>query len=228
MTANQAARHQLRLTEDRIKPDVGYARPLPALNRILYVLRGHLTVKIGGKDLRTSENHARFSSGEVEATAGPNGATVLRYELVTAGAPAVNGGLDVASTVLLETPITLERSESYLMRCDRVDFAPRGIAPLHRHKGGGIRCLIAGGLEVRVGDHAETYKPGQAWFESGREQVYAVASPNGPTAFIRVSAFPRAILGQPSLIFADPADMGRSKGNYALSFFVDEPIEVPW
>ena len=48
MTANQAARHQLRLTEDRIKPDVGYARPLPAPNRILYVLRGHLTVKIGG------------------------------------------------------------------------------------------------------------------------------------------------------------------------------------
>jgi hypothetical protein len=38
MTANQAARHQLRLTEDRIKPDVGYARPLPALNRVLYVL----------------------------------------------------------------------------------------------------------------------------------------------------------------------------------------------
>jgi len=228
MTANQAARHQLRLTEDRIKPDVGYACPLPALNRVLYVLRGHLTVKIGGKDLRTSENHARFSTGDVEAAAGPNGATVLRYELVTAGAPSVNGGPDVGSTMLLETPITLERSESYLMRCDRVDFAPGGIAPLHRHKGGGIRCLIAGGLEVRVGDHAETYKPGQAWFESGREQVYAVASPNAPTAFIRVSAFPRAILGQPSLIFEDPADMGRSKGNYALSFFVDEPIEVPW
>jgi hypothetical protein len=159
MTANQAARHQLRLTEDRMKPDVGYARPLPALNRILYVLRGHLTVKIGGKDVRTSENQARFSSGEVEAAAGPNGATVLRYELPTAGAPAVNGGPDVASTMLLETPIMLERSESYLMRCDRVDFAPRGIAPLHQHKGGGIRCLIAGGLEVRVGNHAQTHKP---------------------------------------------------------------------
>ena len=228
MTANHTARHQLRLTEDRINPDVGYAPPLPALNRILYVLKGHLTVKIGGKDLRTSENHARFSSGEVEAVAGPNGATILRYELVTAGAPTANGGPDVASTLLLDTPIMLERSESYLMRCDRVDFAPRGIAPLHRHKGGGIRCLIAGGLEVRVGDHAETYQPGQAWFESGREQVYAVASPDAPTAFIRVSAFPRAILGQPSLIFADSADTGRSKGNYALSFFVDEPIEVPW
>ena len=85
MTANEAAWHQLRLTEDRIKQDVGYARPLPALNRIFYVLEGHLTVKIGSKDLRTSENHARFSSGEVEAAAGPNGATVLRYELVTVG-----------------------------------------------------------------------------------------------------------------------------------------------
>ncbi len=228
MSANQSARHFLRLTEDRIKTDVGYARPLPALNRVLYILKGHLTVKIGGKDLRTSENHARFSSGAVEAAAGPNGATVLRYELVTPGAPKFDGGADISSTMILETPIALEQSEPYLMRCDRVDFAPRGIAPLHRHKGGGIRCLIAGGLEVRVGDHAEKYKPGQAWFESGREQVYAVASPDGPTAFIRVSVFPRAILGQPSLIFADPADMGRSKGNYALTFFVDDPIEVPW
>jgi quercetin dioxygenase-like cupin family protein len=194
MAANPAARHRLRLTEDRIKPDVGYVRPLPALNRVLYVLRGHLTVKIGGNDLRTSENHARFSSTEVEAAAGPNGATVLRYELLAAGAQEVNGGPDVASTMLLETPIELERSESYLMRCDRVDFAPRGVAPLHRHRGGGIRCLIAGGLEVRVGDHANRYEPGQAWFESGREQVYAVASREGSTAFIRVSVFPHGPL----------------------------------
>jgi quercetin dioxygenase-like cupin family protein len=212
MTANQVARHQLRLTEDRIKPDVGYASPLPALNRILYVLRGHLTAKIGGKDLRTSENHALFSRGEVEAAAGPNGATVLRYELVTAGAAALNGEPGVASTVLLETPITLERSESCLMRCDRVDFAPRDIAPRHRHKGGGTRCLIAGQLEVRVGDHVETYKPGQAWFESGSEQVYAVSSPDGPTAFIRVSTFPRAILGQPSLDLRRPRGHGPLQG----------------
>jgi quercetin dioxygenase-like cupin family protein len=183
-------------------------------------------VQSAGRDVRVSENGTWFGPGECLPAAGPNGATVLRYELITPGA-AEGSFSPVTSRLLLETPIALDLNEEYLMRCDRVDFAPRGIAPLHRHKGGGIRCLIAGGLEVRVGDHANKYKPGEAWFESGREQVYAIASPDGPTAFIRVSVFPRAIKGLPSLIFADPADAGRHKGNYALTFFVDEPIEVP-
>jgi len=228
MSLDQSARHALRLSEDRIAPDAAYPRALPVLNRVLYVWIGHLTVRSGGTDVRVSENHAWHGAGEAVATAGPNGATVLRYELVERGAPGEDLGSQVTSRRLLEAPIVLDRSESYLMRCDRVDFAPRGIAPLHRHKGGGIRCLIAGGLEVRVSGHATTYRPGEAWFESGQEQVYAVASPDGPTAFIRVSVFPRAIRGQTSLIFADQADAGRGKGNYALAFFVDEPIEVPW
>lgn len=226
MSSDQAIRHALRLNEDRIKPDTAYPRALPALNRVLYVLKGHLTVQSGGRDVRISENGAWHGPGECIPTAGPNGATVLRYELVAPGTS--DGDLSpVTSRLLLESPIALDANEQYLMRCDRVDFAPRGIAPLHRHKGGGIRCLIAGALEVRVSDHATSFKPGEAWFESGLEQVYAVASPDGPTAFIRVSIFPRAIKGQPSLIFADPADWGRSKGNYALTFFIDEPIEVP-
>lgn len=228
MSSDQPTRHALRLTEDRIRPDMAYARALPALNRVLYVLTGHLTVQSGGRDVRVSENGTWHGSGECVATAGPNGATVLRYELVGPGTSPGDLGPAVTSRVLLEPPIALDANEQYLMRCDRVDFAPRGIAPLHRHKGGGIRCLIAGSLEVRVAGHANTYKPGDAWFESGREQVYAVASPDGPTAFIRASIFPCAIKGQPSLMFADPADAGRGKGNYALTFFVDEPIEVPW
>lgn len=224
---DQLSGYALRLTEDRLKVGVRYARALGALNRVLYVLSGHLSVESGGKELRVSENHAWHGSGECMATAGPNGATVLRYELVRAGTPAAEVGPEVTSKGLLEHPIALAPKEEYLMRCDRVDFGLGGIAPLHRHKGGGIRCLIKGSLEVRVGDRpANKFNSGEAWFESGRETVYAVASSEGPTAFIRVSVFPRAIKGQTSLMFVDPADAGRGKGHYALTFLVDEPIEV--
>ena len=66
----------------------------------------------------------------------------------------------------------------WLMRCDRVDFDPGGIAPPHRHRGGGIRCLLRGRLEVTVAEGApRTVEPGEAWFESGREPVLAVAAP---------------------------------------------------
>jgi hypothetical protein len=36
------------------------------------------------------------------------------------------------------------------MRCDRVEFDLGAEALPHRHKGGGIRCLVHGTLELRV------------------------------------------------------------------------------
>ena len=79
-----------------------------------------------------------------------------------------------AGTPLLERTIQLETTAGYLMRCDRVDFDLGGEALPHRHKGGGIRCLISGTLTLRVeGEPDRTIKPGQAWFERGREPVYA-------------------------------------------------------
>jgi quercetin dioxygenase-like cupin family protein len=154
--------------------------------------------------------------------------TVLRYELSTAARPILepppdHGG---SSRTLLEHPIALDRAEAYLMRADRVDFAPRGVALPHRHQGGGIRCLIAGTLEVRVADQPPLLvKPGQAWFESGREPVYAVASATEPTSFIRVSILPRAIRGQSSIMYVDPADAKRGAPR-RYTVFVDEPIET--
>ena len=93
------------------------------------------------------------------------------------------------------------------MRCDRVDFEPGGVAPLHRHQGGGIRCLLRGRLEVTVGEGApRAVAPGEAWFESGREPVLAVAARDEETSFIRVSILPVAIRGQSSILYVDPAD----------------------
>jgi quercetin dioxygenase-like cupin family protein len=151
-----------------------------------------LTVAAGAKETRLGEHSAAFAGSAITPAVGPRGAIVLRYELVREGAAP-----DAAGTLLLERPIRLAAGEPYLMRCDRVDFDPGGVALPHRHKGGGIRCLIAGSMELRIeGQPPRTIEPGQAWFESGREPVYAAGAPDAPTSFIRVFILPAPSAGR--------------------------------
>jgi hypothetical protein len=128
------ADHVLRLHRDRLEPAARTA--LPATNRVLYVLEGALTVD--GRHLAVDS--AWHGAGPCGTVAGPAGATVLRYELVkkdarTPGKP------------LLAHDIALDPRAAYLMRCDRVEFDLGAEALPHRHKGGGIRCLVHGTLE---------------------------------------------------------------------------------
>src|SRR6058998_2161161 len=135
-------------------------------------------------------------------------------------------GPAAATKVLLEHAIDLDRGAEYLMRADRVDFAPGGVALPHRHRGGGIRCLIAGALDVTVGEApARRVMPGGAWFESGREPVLAVASKDEPTSFIRVAILPREIRGRTSIMNVNPSDAERGRPR-AYTVYVDEPIEI--
>jgi quercetin dioxygenase-like cupin family protein len=130
------------------------------------------------------------------------------------------------SRVLLEHAIDLDPGAQYLMRADRVDFAPGGVALPHRHRGGGIRCLLEGALEVTVGEApARQVAPGGAWFESGREPVLAVASKDAPTSFVRVAILPREIRGRTSIMYVDPKDAERGRPR-TYTVLVDEPIEI--
>jgi quercetin dioxygenase-like cupin family protein len=135
--------------------------------------------------------------------------------------PAPAGG-----RVLLEHPLDLAGGAAWLMRCDRVDFEPGGVAPRHRHRGGGIRCLLRGRLEVTVADGApHVVRPGECWFESGREPVLAVAAREDETSFIRFSVLPAQIRGQSSILYVDPADAGRGQPR-RYTVLVDEPIAL--
>jgi quercetin dioxygenase-like cupin family protein len=212
--------HALRLMRHDLAPGETL-RALSPLNRVLYCLTGDFTVSMDSRRMRVAANGAWFGTSSAAVTAGPAGATVLRYELVRPGAPTDGGG-----ALLLEHPIELAAGESYLMRCDRVDFDPGGVALPHRHRGGGIRCLIAGSMELRIEGHpARAIDPGQAWFESGREPVYAAGARDAATSFIRVSILPRAIRGQSSIVYVDPADAARGRPR-TYTVLVDEPIEL--
>ena len=216
---------RLRLTRDGFQAAARPGAPLPPINRVLYVQEGRLSIEAGGGQVSLGTNAAWYGASACSAAAGAEGATVLRFELVRSTAPvAILAG--ASSTLLLEHEIRLDPAARYLMRCDRVDFDPGGEALPHRHKGGGIRCLIGGTLQVRVeGEPERTIKPGEAWFESGREPVYANASASEASSFIRCSILPREIRGQSSIVYVEPTHAASKPRRYTV--FVDEPIELP-
>jgi quercetin dioxygenase-like cupin family protein len=204
--------HSLRLIEDRLV--AGGAAPASRVPRVLYAAEGALLAD------GTTEPVAAVGPGAAGARAAATAARVYRVELVRQPPPPAGG------RVLLEHPIDLAGGPGWLMRCDRVDFEPGGVAPPHRHRGGGIRCLLRGRLEVTVGEGApRAVSPGEAWFESGREPVLAVAADDRETSFIRVSILPAAIRGQSSILYVDPADAARGRPR-RYTVYVDEPIAL--
>jgi quercetin dioxygenase-like cupin family protein len=204
--------YSLRLVVDRL--GAGAPAPRSGVARVLYAVSGTL---LGGA---ASGPVPAVGPTDRRARAGAEGALLYRLELVRQPPPPAGG------RVLLEHPIDLAGGRAWLMRCDRVDFEPGGIAPPHRHRGGGIRCLLDGRLEVTVGAGApRTVGPGEAWFESGREPVLARSAPEAPTSFIRCSILPAEIRGRTSIVYVDPEDAGRGRPRQ-YTVYVDEPIAL--
>jgi quercetin dioxygenase-like cupin family protein len=198
----------LRLIADRLQP--GARLSLPPTPRVLYERERGAILSMGAAVLGVA----------VETS-------ILRFELVRGGEMSATALGKIESRLVLEHVMELEAARAWLMRCDRVDFAPGGVALPHGHRGGGIRCLLTGTLDVAVGEApSRLMRPGDAWFESGREPVLAKASAETPTAFIRVSVLPAEIRGQSSIVYVDPADAARGRPRQ-YTVYVDEPIELP-
>lgn len=207
--------YSLRLIEDRLAAGAAARTRRPGVPRVLFAAAGALLTAAA------VEPAAAVGPGTRAARAGAEPARVYRVELVRQPPPAAGG------RVLLEHPIDLAGGAGWLMRCDRVDFEPGGVAPPHRHRGGGIRCLLRGRLEVTVAEGApRVVAPGEAWFESGREPVRAVASRDAETSFIRFAILPAEIRGRSSILYVDPGDAvcGRPR---RYTVHVDEPIALP-
>jgi quercetin dioxygenase-like cupin family protein len=145
--------------------------------------------------------------------------TLWRWELRRHAATS-----NAAGTVKLSHEVALEPGE-HLMRGDRVDFPPGGVAYTHTHQGPGIRVLLKGRFRVETGGHVLEIAPGEAWFESGPDPVYAEAARDMPSSFIRVMVLPRALLGKSSIRYVNPEDQARPKSQ-SYTVFVDAPIEV--
>jgi quercetin dioxygenase-like cupin family protein len=125
----------------------------------------------------------------------------------------------------LAASVALDPDVEWLLRCDRVDFPPGGIAYRHTHPGPGIRCLLQGSIRIESGGEMHEYHQFESWFEAGPEPVLAVASEAEETAFVRAMLVPREWAGKRTIRYVDPADEDKPKLQRATVFF-DEPIEL--
>ncbi len=124
----------------------------------------------------------------------------------------------------LSAEVDLEPASRWIVRCDRVDFPPGGVAYRHVHPGGGIRRLLFGSIRIEAPDHTAEYGPGGAWFEGAGYPVLATASATEPTAFVRVLVLPAEWEGRRTIRYLDPADEAKPKLQRATVFF-DHPLE---
>jgi hypothetical protein len=153
-----------------------------------------------------ARDEARFGAAAVEGHA-------LVWELGGAG----------DGEAALAAKLELDAGTDWIVRCDRIDFPPGGVAYRHVHPGGGIRRLLFGSLKIDAADHQATYGPGGAWFEGAEYPVLATASATEDTAFVRVMVLPVEWEGKRTIRYLDPADADRPKLQRATVFF-DQPL----
>src|SRR5262249_55057783 len=152
----------------------------------LYVRSGSLTVRSDAVVSTLAPNSAWHGKQSCEVVAGKDGAEIYRWELRR------EAGIGGA----LRADLKLDPKAAYLIRCDRVDFPPGGIAYTHTHRGPGIRCLLSGEIRIKVSGKEQLVRPGEAWFEAGPDPVLALASEREPTAFARVMILPAELRGK--------------------------------
>jgi hypothetical protein len=210
----------LRLYEDVLLSAENVEFQLPPLPRFIFVVHG--SAMIGGKTV--NEDEAWQGEGAALVHPCKGGVTCWRWELsrgdhgsTTANAPGMITHEKL--TAFLET---LPKGE-LLMRGDSVAFPPGGCAYLHRHQGPGIRCLIEGGIRIDTHGRSTSYGPGGAWYEGGPDAVFAQASPDEPSRFIRVMILPRALAGKSSLEYLNEEDKAKPK-TQSYKIYADAPI----
>ena len=118
-----------------------------------------------------------------------------------------------AEGALLSRRVQLDPYAAWVVRCDRIDFPPGGVAYLHTHPGPGIRYLLHGGSSKSTPRAARRpTAPGGAWFEArprpGRSPRRRRTS---ATAFVRVLVLPRRVGRQADDPLRRPADDDRPR-----------------
>ena len=219
--------HKLRLYIDELAPQTAYALPAGHAVRLVYVVSGGLRITGDALQATLGANSAYTSAAALQLNSGHLATLVLRWELTAAAtAAALANGPGVSSRLLLEAAMMLDSSRQYLLRGDRVDFPPGGEALTHTHQGGGIRCLLSGGIDIHTQGTLHHYAPLDPWFEAGPDPVYAAAAKNEASAFARVMILPSELLGKSSISYVNAEDRDKPKSQ-KYQVFIDTPIALP-
>jgi quercetin dioxygenase-like cupin family protein len=125
--------------------------------------------------------------------------------------------------VALAAEVALDSEGHWVLRCDRVDFPPGGVAYRHVHPGPGIRRLLHGELTIEREGSKQTFRAGESWLEEVGDPVLATASATEETAFVRVLLLPREWAGRRTIRYLDPADEEKPKLQRA-TILLEEPL----
>ena len=202
----------LALLEDRLEE--GARLSLPRCHRIIYVVSGSVSV-----DTTAVGENAAYHCATACVVAANAATRLWRWELARldpAGDPSAPGALKLSRAVDVA-------AGGALLRCDRVDFPPKGVAYTHTHQGPGIRVLLRGKFRVETGGETLVVAPGEAWFERGPDPVYAESIVDEPTSFVRVMILPKGLLGKTSIRYVKPEDQARPKSQ-TYTIFLDTPF----
>ena len=221
------AHYILRLVTYRLKPKAALVDKLPAANRIIYVAEGITTVTTGEVTATLAANSGWFHTVKIDITAGAEGSILLLYELLPLpqSDDGIATGEGVESLATLDAMLDLNDADGYLMRCDKVELPPGGIAYTHTHQGGGIRCLLEGAFNVTIDGYTKQIAPYEAWFEAGPKPVYAWAPDDKPGYFSRVMILPRRLHNQSSIRYVNSEDADKPKLQ-KYTIFVDACIDT--
>ena len=210
----------MRLYEDVLSSAANVEFRLPPLPRFIFIVHG--SARIAGATL--NEGEAWQGEAAITVKPGSAGVTCWRWELArgdqgstTANAPGMTTHEKL--TAFLET---MPKGE-LLMRGDSVAFPPGGCAYQHRHQGPGIRCLIEGGIRIDTHGRSTSFGPGSAWYESGPDAVFAQASSDKLSRFIRVMILPRELVGKSSIQYVNEEDKAKPKSQQ-YKIYADAPI----
>ena len=211
--------YEMRLFEDTLFGDeeVRFREPAP---RALYVSAG--SISVDGEDVPL--DGGVVSTGAATLCAGGDGATVWRWEVGSSNAEAAlydhRTSLRLAGRI---DPAAI--ADELLIRLDSVAFPPGGTALLHTHRGPGIRCLREGEIRIDTEGRSSSYCPGGAWFESGPEPVFAQASIDVPSRFVRTMVLPRSLLGASSIRYLNDGDRDKPRSQ-SYRVFAEAPISL--
>ena len=133
------------------------------------------------------------------------------------------GAVRVTGPSLVWTLVRSPGPGEWLLRCDRVDFPPGGVAHRHVHPGPGIRRLLHGELTIARDGATHTYRAGESWFEDADDPITATASPREETAFVRVLLLPGEWAGKRTIRYLDPADEEKPRLQRA-TVLLEEPV----
>lgn len=181
---------RFRMTAYELDAGAGIRMPKGSVSAV-FARQGDAVV--AGKEVR--DGSAAFAEGgDAIATSG----CAWLFEL----APAEAGVRYEDGLQPILSRIAVAPEGALILRIDRVGSEAGAQTPAHRHRGPGIRRLMSGLLHAEVGEHFDRIAPGQAWFESGHEDVVGTNVSGGENSFVRMLLLPSDLAGGSSSFVA--------------------------